>query len=98
MAVIRVDVAALRKQAAATEGKISELRSLNSRLQQLIVRIGDSWEGEASTAYRNLLLRYAKKAEEMGLLLEEFKKYAINAADQFETEDRIEANLIRNSF
>lgn len=98
MAVIKVDPAALREKAATLEQKISELNGMNAKLQQLIVRIGDSWEGDASTAYYNLMQSYAQQAVEMIAVLTEFKKYARNAADQFEKVDKDSASRIRSSF
>lgn len=96
MAEIRVDVEGLLSNKRAIEQKISELQSLNMRLEQLIHRIGDSWEGEASERYIEKMLGYKVKAEEMVAVLEEFKKYMEQAANTFAQKDRDGANRIRS--
>lgn len=98
MALIKVDADALRTQAAAVETKISELNGMNGRLLALIQRIGDSWQGQASTAYARVMFGYLQQAQDMIQLLEEFKKYAENAAREFEAEDKQGAQRIRGSF
>lgn len=98
MAKIRIDEEALRSSSKNLETKINELISLNSRLNALINRINDSWDGEASQAYITIMLSYAKKTEGMLSVLREYKKYVDSAVAEFGNKDRESASKIRGSF
>lgn len=98
MAKIDIDVAQLRANSSSMQGKITELQQLNSSLESLILRIGDSWEGQASEAYVALMQGYAARARNMEGVLEEFKKYIDDAANKFENLDNSSASKIRSSF
>ena len=77
---------------------IEDLKNLNSRLEQLINKIGDSWQGDASTSYINMMRKYADQARQMEQVLEEFDKYADSAVTRFSKTDEESANSIKNSF
>lgn len=98
MGKIRVDEEKLRGESRLLETRIEELGNLNSSLNTLLSRMGDSWEGEASTAYICMMQNYEKKAEEMKEILREFKNYVDQAADKFESTDRNAAARLRSSF
>lgn len=98
MGKIKVDTDRLRTDAEALSEKKRELDTLNRNLQGLLARIGESWEGEASAAYLNLMQSYAGRAQEIAAVLEEFRSYAERAAERFETADREAAAALRNSF
>lgn len=98
MAKIKIDVAALRENSRGLELKIQELNVLNKNLDSLISRIESSWEGEASTAYINMMRFYENKANSMVEILTEFKSYIDSAVIKFEDVDNASASNIRNSF
>lgn len=97
MARIKVDSTALRSKASEITSQIQQLQGLNDRLDALITRIGDSWEGEASRAYINMMSRYANQAKNMIAVMDEFRSYAQKAADEFDAQDRNGANRVRFS-
>lgn len=88
----------LRSNSKAIEVKIQELNEMNQRLNSVITRIEDSWEGDASIAYVNMMQNYAKQAEEMVTVLNEFKSYVDSAVTKFENMDKSAASKLRNSF
>lgn len=98
MAKIKVDTDRLRSNSQALQAKIQELETLNRKLSQLNIRIGDSWEGDASQAYRSLMQRYGRQAEEMVSVLTEFKSYVDSATEKFESLDKSSASKLRGSF
>lgn len=53
MAKIKVNAEMLRSNSNALNSKIQELTQMNQTLDSLIMRIGDSWDGDASNAYVN---------------------------------------------
>lgn len=95
MARIRVNMAGLREDKGKIAKYRQELHDYNNRLDALILRIGDSWEGDASTAYINKMTRYKQKALEMENVLREFESYAEKAASKFEEIDSKGAARIR---
>ena len=95
MAEIKVNVEGLLNNKNIIEQKITELQSLNARLTQLLGRINDSWEGEASEQYIMKMLGYKQKADEMVEVLSEFKKYMLEAASKFDAQDKNGASKIR---
>lgn len=96
MAKIRINEEGLRQNKQAIENKIMELQSLNERLSELLKRISDSWEGNASRQYIETMTLYMQKAETMMEVLNEFKTYIEQALRQFEEKDRNSGNRIRN--
>ena len=98
MAEIKVNVETLKANAEMLNSKIQELTEMNQGLNGLLMRIQDSWEGEASAAYVNLMLNYKKKAEQMVQILEQFKRYVKTAAENFEKLDQTGAQRIRGAF
>ena len=61
MANIRIDADGLQNNISSMRAYINELDSLNARTQTLMTQIASSWEGEASTAYINIMQREFKK-------------------------------------
>ena len=55
MANIRIDADGLQNNISSMRAYINELDSLNARTQTLMTQIASSWEGEASTAYINIM-------------------------------------------
>ena len=98
MAKIKVDESMLRKNSQEIAAKIQELGELNERLKTLIIRIQDSWDGNASTAYINMMNNYAGQAAEMVSVLKEFKSYVDTAVTKFESMDKSAASRLRGSF
>lgn len=98
MAKIRIDVDMLKSNSLALSAKIEELTALNERLNGLLLRINDSWEGEASAAYINMMQNYAAQASGLVRVLTEFRSYVDSAVSNFETADKSLATFIRGSF
>lgn len=98
MAKIKIDENALRANAIALNSRITELQNLNNRLNELIIRIGDSWDGQASVAFINRITAQAAKAKKMEEVLQEYKNYVESTVEKFTTLDSSAANRIRGSF
>ena len=98
MAKIKIDAAMLRSNSRSLASKIQELTELNRNLNTLLVQIGDSWEGDASRAYINMMQNYAKKASDMVTVLTEFKSYVDSDVNKFESADKSAASRLRGSF
>lgn len=98
MAKIKVNAEMLRSNSNALNSKIQELTQMNQTLDSLMMRIGDSWDGDASNAYVNMMRNYKSKAEEMVSVLNEFKKYVDEAVNKFESTDQSAASRLRGSF
>lgn len=96
--MIIIDQSILRSSSRDIESKIQELTELNSSLDTLLLRIGDSWEGSASEAYLNMMRNYANQAKEMISVLREFKSYIDNTVTKFESTDKSCASRIRGAF
>lgn len=96
--MILIDQSVLRNCSKQIEAKIQELVELNSSLEALLVRIGDSWDGAASEAYIAMMQNYAKQAEDMIAVLREFKSYVDSAVTKFENTDKSCASRIRSVF
>ena len=71
MANIRIDADGLQNNISSMRAYINELDSLNARTQTLMTQIASSWEGEASTAYINIMTERMQKAGQMKELLQE---------------------------
>lgn len=98
MAKIKIDENALRANAIALNTRISDLQALNTRLDTLIVRIGDSWDGNASEAYITRITDQAAKAKQMVKILQEYKNYVETTVQKFTDLDARAASRIRGSF
>lgn len=72
MANIRIDTDGLQNNISSMRAYVNELDSLNARTQSLLAQIASSWEGEASTAYINIMTERMQKAGQMKELLQNF--------------------------
>ena len=89
MANIRIDTDGL-------QNNISSMRAyVNARTQSLLAQIASSWEGEASTAYINIMTERMQKAGQMKELLQEFLSYMEDARTKFVSRDQEGASAIR---
>ena len=70
MANIRIDTDGLQNNISSMRAYVNELDSLNARTQSLLAQIASSWEGEASTAYINIMTERMQKAGQMKELLQ----------------------------
>ena len=75
MASIRINTDGLQNDISSMRSYISELDSLSARTQALLSQIGDSWEGDASTAYLTAMQQRLDKAQQMKKVLEEDTMY-----------------------
>lgn len=98
MAKIKVDINSLTSNSSSLNTKIMELQALNNRLETLISRIQDSWEGQSSERYISGMRSYAAKAQNMVEVLTEYKKYVDSAIEKFSNVDKNSASRIRSSF
>lgn len=96
MPKIKIDTEGLKNNSENIGARIAELQNLNSRLESLITRIADSWEGNASEAYINLLRSYAEHAKNMINILNEYKKYIDKTVVKFSELDRNKANIVKS--
>lgn len=98
MAKIKIDTEALKQNETSLENKISELQEIIARLDNLIERINDSWEGGASELFIAKIRAQAAKTKKMIDLLTEYKKYVTETISKFSTIDNDSASKINNSF
>ena len=91
MANIRIDTDGLQNNISSMRAYVNELDSLNARTQSLLAQIASSWEGEASTAYINIMTERMQKAGQM----KEFLSYMENARTKFVSRDQEGASAIR---
>ncbi|MCI8401314.1 MAG: hypothetical protein HFI38_04350 [Lachnospiraceae bacterium] len=95
---IVVDITALQGNEKSLGQYIARLEALNARLEALLERIGESWEGGASQSYLHMMREYAVQAAGMAEVLREFKNYVAKAHSLFEMKDRAAAARISGSF
>lgn len=95
---IAVDITALQNNEKSIDQYIARLEALNARLETLLGRIENSWEGNASASYLQLMRGYAAQAANMVKVMGEFKTYVAKAHNLFETRDRSAASRISGSF
>lgn len=88
MANIRIDADGLQNNISSMRAYINELDSLNARTQTLMTQIASSWEGEASTAYINIMTERIQKAGQMKELLQEFISYMESTRTKFVSRDQ----------
>lgn len=98
MALIRIDDIALAGNEALLRGQIRDLEALNARLEELLLRIESSWEGEASNAYIATMRARKLKAEQMVDVLNEFLSYIQETRGRFTSKDSDLAVLLRSAF
>ena len=98
MAKIRIDIEALRTNKTVLESQIEELTNYNTELAALIEEIKSGWDGTPAEDYYRMMHGYYNQAVKMIEALQEFKKYAENTVNQFETLDAQSASRIRGSF
>ena len=90
MANIRIDTDGLQNNISSMRAYVNELDSLNARTQSLLAQIASSWEGEASTAYINIMTERMQKAGQMKELLQEFLSYMAPAGKLFALEEKLQ--------
>ena len=95
MASIRINTDGMQNDISSMRSYISELDSLSARTQALLSQIGDSWEGDASTAYLTAMQQRLDKAQQMKKVLEEFLSYMEAAKSKFESRDQSSASSIK---
>lgn len=98
MARIKVDVDGLRNYVNVLQGRVNEYEALNDRMNSLSSTILAGWEGDASKAFAEMMAQYAAQAAELTSILEQFRTYAMDAADRFERTDTDGAAKIKSSF
>lgn len=98
MPKIKIDTEALKQNETSLGNKIAELQAIISRLENLIERINDSWEGGASELFISKIRAQAEKTKKMVDLLTEYKKYVTETIAKFSTLDNDSATKINNSF
>lgn len=94
MANIRIDTDGLQNNISSMRAYINELDSLNARTHTLLSQIASSWEGDASTAYINIMTERIQKAEQMKELLQEFLSYMESAKTKFASRDQESSHSI----
>lgn len=98
MSRIKIDIDTLRSCASTMSGHISDYESLNSRFESLSASITDSWKGSAGQSYATKMNSYLQQAVSLVEIMNQFKKYAEDAADNFDEVDAACASRIRQSF
>ena len=98
MARIKVNIEGLRNNRSDIQKQLAELQQLNSKLEGMINTIDASWEGQASKAYRNMMMNYLKKARNQEQILQEVMRYIQSAINKFETTDKKSSTRIRGAF
>ena len=94
MARIRINTDGLKSNISEMNNYIATLEQLNNRLQTLITRINDSWEGNACKAYVEAMMKRLSKSKEMVKVLVAFRGYMQQAVSKFEERDKIGAGNI----
>ena len=92
---IRIDADGLQNNISSMRAYINELDSLNARTQTLMTQIASSWEGEASTAYINIMTERIQKAGQMKELLQVFISYMESTRTKFVSRDQESSYSIR---
>ena len=98
MAKIEVDIDGLLSNEKALAARTAELAALNSRVETLISRMEASWSGDASISYISNMRKYAQQAQNMKLVMEEFRSYVEKTEKTFSQLDKKLASKILNSF
>ena len=97
MANIRIDADGLQNNISSMRAYINELDSLNARTQTLMTQIASSWEGEASTAYINIMTERIQKETAMNICKNkaEFISYMESTRTKFVSRDQESSYSIR---
>ena len=98
MSVVKVDVENLQSAVSSLSQRISQLTNLNSRVNALLSRMDESWEGKACEQYISTMRQRMEKATRMIDVLSEFRSYAEKAIEWFSEQDQSSGSDIRNSF
>ena len=85
MGQLRFDIDSLRSYVNTMNGHISEYEALNAQLETMSADIVATWKGEASQAYTQMMGNYVVQAKKLTEILQQFRGYAQDTADQFET-------------
>ena len=95
---IRIDTDALQRCSANLQTQIGMFGDFNNRLTGLIGNITSSWEGEACTAYHEMMTAYSGLASRWTGILSQYLDYIQQAQQRFETMDNQCASRIRGAF
>ncbi len=98
MSHIRIDYDGLEQQSAALKNYSAAYDGLCTRMKNMADQIGASWEGEAATAFEQLMQQYLQQGIVIKEILQTIKSYADTTESSFRSVDQECANLIRNSF
>lgn len=98
MGRIRVNTDNLRSYANTLTGRIGEYDSLITRMEALNQNIHATWKGEAQLRFSEMMDQYIRQTRELSEILSQFRDYAQQTADKFETVDAECASRIRSSF
>ena len=98
MGRIKVDADMLRNYVGTINGRINEYEALNARLIALSENIKASWQGDAKISFEKMMEVYIQQTEQLGVILNQFRNYAQEAADKFDNLDAECAQRIRSSF
>lgn len=98
MARIKIDLDALMGNSSSLEQRTADMQALIARLEGLLERINNSWDGSASEAYIAMMRGYSLKAKKMNELIETYKGYVDSTTSKFSAVDKKCASTIRNSF
>lgn len=98
MGQLRFDIDSLRNYVNTMNGHISEYEALNTQLEGMSADIVATWKGEASQAFTQVMGNYVVQAKKLTEILQQFRGYAQDTADKFETLDTSCANRIWQSF
>lgn len=96
--IIKIEINKLQGYSSTLSQRITELQTLNTRLQTLISDIDASWDGDASEKYSLMLQGYLEKAKKMVGVLTEYKRYVDNAINKFSNLDKNSASTIIGIF
>jgi WXG100 family type VII secretion target len=91
---IKINQEELMKVSTSLAKRIAEMITLNTRLEALITRINESWNGEASDAYIIMMTSYLNDCKKHIDLLNSFKSYIDSVVKKFSDWDSSSSNLI----
>lgn len=98
MSKITIDIDTLRSYANTMNGHISQYESLNTRLESLSASVTSTWKGDSCQVYGDRMAQYVTRAKSLVEIMNQFKQYAEDTANKFETADSECAARIRQSF
>lgn len=95
MANLRADINALQGVKSQVQTQIQDLESNIVTLNEVLYALKDIWDGSASKAFLESMLRYRQKAIDAMNCLVEYRDYIGKVITQLEELDRIEQEAIR---